>query len=207
MNDLVGAEGHFNYWPSVIDLLASALLVFLLLTYVQSTLRVEDLSVLAMKQRKSQFVEALKRSFGPELRQRNVEYDDGEVNSVLIRFADNVLFETGDYRLGGSGRQLIIKFRRFLNTNYAGINEIEVGGHTDSEPYPDGDTTFPTNNWDLSGARAAEVVYVLSSGAPGFDRDLLSANAYADNRPRSNIDRQNRRVEVRVIFSSRERPR
>ena len=76
-------------------------------------------------------------------------------------------------------------------------HQVRVQGHTDNVPIPS--ARYPSN-WELAGARAAEVVKILADNGIGEDR--LSAVSYGEFRPRASNDTpegcaKNRRIEIR----------
>jgi chemotaxis protein MotB len=78
-----------------------------------------------------------------------------------------------------------------------------VEGHTDNVPLDR--SAYPSNNWELSTARALSVVEFLSKAEPSFAA-VLSANGYSSNRPvADNVTQagrdRNRRIEIRLFFS------
>ncbi len=91
--------------------------------------------------------------------------------------------------------------RRFYNAlkkNNRTLNvEIRVEGHTDNWPIRGG---IYADNWELSSARALEVVKYLSS-VSGISEDKFSAQGYGEFRPISDNNTEegrskNRRVEI-----------
>jgi len=80
----------------------------------------------------------------------------------------------------------------------AGVNHVEVQGFSDNTPVSG--KTF-SSNWDLSGARAVNVVKFMIEN--GFAPDKFSAVAYGETKPAyPNISPEfrskNRRVEILV---------
>jgi chemotaxis protein MotB len=80
---------------------------------------------------------------------------------------------------------------------------VEVQGHTDNVPITGAlAKRFPTN-WELSAARATNVVRFLQEQAK-LDPTRLSASGYAEFRPKGPNDtaagrRQNRRIEIVLV--------
>ena len=77
---------------------------------------------------------------------------------------------------------------------------IEVQGHTDNVPIRGALAARYPTNWELSAARATNVVRVLQDEG-GVDPTVLSAAARSEYRPRASNDtdegrRQNRRIEI-----------
>ena len=84
--------------------------------------------------------------------------------------------------------------------------QVVVEGFTDNEPIgPALRARFPSN-WELSTARATDVVrYLVSKGVPA---NLMSAQGFGDSRPVASNDTaagraKNRRVEIVIAAASR----
>jgi chemotaxis protein MotB len=114
---------------------------------------------------------------------------------VRLIITDPGLFQSGmadistDFQRLLSGLSVIIRNKNF--------DEIRVEGHTDNMPI--NTPLFPTN-WELSGARALNVVKYLAF-QEGFDPAHLSAVGYGEYRPRADNTTvegrgKNRRVEI-----------
>ena len=78
--------------------------------------------------------------------------------------------------------------------------QVIVAGHTDDTPIAGGGYR---SNWELSAARAVSVVHYWLSNS-SIDSRRLSAQGYADSRPRAANDgpegrAANRRVEILII--------
>ena len=125
---------------------------------------------------------------------------------VFIRFADYVLFESGEADLDVAGLSVLATSAEVLSTI---SNPLEIEGHTDSRPTNGG--VWPSN-WELSGARAARVVRWLID--PGNLPDArLTAIGKADTKPVGSNNTaegraRNRRVEIvtRVVQTGGQAP-
>lgn len=113
---------------------------------------------------------------------------------IHLTLDDRLLFASGSARLTMGGGALLNKVARIIKP----LNRtIRVEGHTDNMPIATG--AFPSN-WDLSAARAVNVVKYLIDEA-GIAPHLLSAAGYGDSKPRAPNDSEtnrsrNRRVEI-----------
>lgn len=113
---------------------------------------------------------------------------------VRIRIDGQVLFETGQAEIVPEAKsmllQLAVPLRRYPY-------RLLIEGHTDDVPIS---TPNYPSNWELSAARAANVVrFLVAEGSIPADR--LSAVAYADTRPiRPNVDDESRARNRRVEF-------
>lgn len=124
----------------------------------------------------------------------DVEIADGR---ILLVLENDVLFDAGRARLSADGKRVVAA----VGSQLAGMKELEfqVGGHTDDAPIQT--ERFPSN-WELSTARAVEVVRLLE--ASGVDPQRLSAAGFGEHRPAaSNEDDEgrarNRRIEIALV--------
>jgi chemotaxis protein MotB len=120
---------------------------------------------------------------------------------LTVTILDRVLFPSGQAALTPEGARIIAKVATILAK--IGDRRIMIEGHTDNVPIRAPlSTRFPTN-WELSTARATEVVkHLLSQGKLGASQ--LSAVGRADTAPvASNVAeegrRLNRRIEIIVL--------
>lgn len=122
-----------------------------------------------------------------------------EQRGLVIRFADQALFDTGKADIRPEAEPVL---RRLAETLRPLENPIRVEGHTDNVPI--NTAQFPSN-WELSTARASRVVrFFIEQGIPVA---RLSAAGYADQRPVAPNDTpegraKNRRVDVVVLSLS-----
>ena len=137
-----------------------------------------------------------------------VEVQSGDItitrrgNELVVDVSDKILFDVGKTEIKERGQQILVQVASIL----AGFKDhiIQVGGHTDSARVvsPELVERYPTN-WELSTARATNVVRFLQehSTIPG---DRLLAAGFAQFRPaasnRSEQGRQkNRRIEIVLL--------
>jgi chemotaxis protein MotB len=120
-----------------------------------------------------------------------VEFRNG---MMIVKLPDNILFDPGKTQLKRAGQEAITQVAQILQ----GIadRKFQVTGHTDNVPIK---SKRFKSNWELSSARAVEVLKVMI--AAGMDPQRLSAAGYADTLPvASNADAvgrlQNRRIEI-----------
>lgn len=130
------------------------------------------------------------------------EISNGSLNlsvrdkGIVVTVLDRVLFDSGSAELLDSARYSLQKLGDALNRDFP-KNMIYIEGHTDNEPVTTGD--WPSN-WELSTARATQVVHFLSDIA-GVDPRRLAATGYGEFHPvapNNSLDgkRENRRVEI-----------
>ena len=116
---------------------------------------------------------------------------------LVVTFVDEILFTAGSAEMHASGRNAVDKAVPTLRSLTG--HWISVQGYTDSEPIgPALRGRYPTN-WDLSAARAVDVVRYLQ--AQGVNPGNLVAEGYAEFQPvASNTTPQgrakNRRIDV-----------
>ena len=96
-------------------------------------------------------------------------------DTVELRMKDNILFESGTAQLRQGGKTVLAKLIPLLKKDR---HQITVEGHTDNIPIAT--ERFPTN-WELSAARASQVVRLLI--AQGLPPQHTRAIGYADTRP------------------------
>ncbi len=112
---------------------------------------------------------------------------------AVITISDVVLFPAGKADMSNKGSDIMKQVSKILNQF---PYHIKIAGHTDNAPIH---TKVYPSNWELSTARACEVVRYLIS--KGLNPKLISAEGYAEFAPIATNDtksgkRQNRRVEI-----------
>jgi len=119
---------------------------------------------------------------------------------LTVTITDRVLFPSGQATLTAEGRQTMARVAEVLAK--AGDRRILVEGHTDDVPIgPDLRGRFPSN-WELSSARATEVVRFLSQSGVPVAR--LRASGRADTDPIAGNDTdegrsKNRRIQIILL--------
>jgi chemotaxis protein MotB len=119
-------------------------------------------------------------------------------DQLRVEMVDEVLFDSGEAALKPEGIAILRKVGGVLKKTEG--RSIEVQGHTDNVPIRGAlAERFPTN-WELSAARATNVVRFLQDEV-GVDPTALSATARSEFRPRASNDteegrRLNRRIEI-----------
>ncbi len=121
---------------------------------------------------------------------------------LVIDVSDKILFDIGKADVKGDGQKVLRQVAAALMRTKDRV--FLVGGHTDSAKVKSADVKerFPTN-WELSAARATQVVRFLQEkcGVPG--RRLVAAG-YAQFRPVANNAsedgrQKNRRIELALL--------
>jgi chemotaxis protein MotB len=116
---------------------------------------------------------------------------------LKVTIVNEILFPEGGWELNKAGEQTLEKIVPTLKTLQG--QRIEVDGFTDNVPIgPELKSRFPSN-WELSTARATDVVRFLV--AKGVNSNLLSATGFGDTQPVASNDTaqgraKNRRIEL-----------
>ena len=129
--------------------------------------------------------------------------EDIQIKGDRFIFQSEILFESGSTDIQSGGRvalsliaKTLIDLSNQIPTNLNWI--LQVDGHTDKVPIST--ARFPSN-WELSHARALEVVkFFIQQGIPA---DKLSANGYGEHQPISLGSspedlKLNRRIELKI---------
>ena len=112
-------------------------------------------------------------------------------NRLLVNMKDKMLFESGSAELSGTAVRVLRDVSRIL----ASVpNQVQVEGNTDNIPISTEE--FPSN-WELSAARAASVVHLMSR--MGVSPGRLSAIGYGEHRPVADNDSETGRQKNRRV--------
>ena len=119
------------------------------------------------------------------------EDDDFSVNInetvVMISIADNMLFNTGSYRLSSKANPLLQKLADVINSEES--LDVMVEGHTDSRTI---NTVSIADNWDLSVLRATSVVRKLQHEFNVAPEKLIAAGRSSYQPLAENDTKENR---------------
>jgi len=156
---------------------------------------------------KNKEIERLKGTYDSLVQELQEEIKKGEikVTQVLDRLSVNmveqILFDSGSADIKPEGLKVLERVGGILKK--VTDKQIRVEGHTDNVPIGGRlIDKFPTN-WELSVARATNVVKFLSEKV-GVDPRFLSAVGYSMYRPVASNDTkesraQNRRIEITLL--------
>ena len=116
--------------------------------------------------------------------------------NVYVSMENKLLFESGSWKVGNTGKQAIKQLGNVLAKNPEILILIE--GHTDTDPFI-GDQNL-NGNWDLSTKRATEIVKLLLNNKKIKPENLTAAGrgefiAVATNKTAAG-KAKNRRIEV-----------
>jgi chemotaxis protein MotB len=118
-------------------------------------------------------------------------------NRMIVRLGDTILFDPGKTDLKPEGKEALTQVTAVLkdlpNRNF------QVAGHTDNVPIK---SKKFRSNWDLSTARAVEVLNFMVGA--GMEAKRVSAAGYADQSPVAANDSsenmaKNRRIEITLV--------
>ena len=117
---------------------------------------------------------------------------------LAIVLSDNILFDSGKAEIKRRAYSVLDKVAKIIKRKVPDKN-IGIGGHTDNVPITHSSWD---SNWELSTARATNVLHYLAK--KGVSTDRLSATGYGDTRPvasnATEADRaRNRRVEIVIL--------
>lgn len=131
-----------------------------------------------------------------------------EGDEIHLKLVDKVLFAVGDDQLTDKGKSALDKIAKALND--LPDKQVWVQGHTDDQPIVippapkkkkgQKEAPAPTvrfaSNWELSAARALQVVHYLQDHGK-IDPTRLAALAFSEYRPVSKSNKAaNRRIEI-----------
>jgi chemotaxis protein MotB len=137
--------------------------------------------------------------FAPEVKSAKITISSDE-RGVVISLASDVFFEQGSAVLNiDETRDILLKLSKFFQDSELKNRRFRIEGHTDSTPVEN--ELYPSN-WELSSARAANVLHYLSDF--GVNEQQFSIAGYADTRPMfSNETKEgqayNRRVDIIIL--------
>ncbi len=112
-------------------------------------------------------------------------------NRVKVNMKDKMLFASGRATLSNTAVKALRNISRVLSKV---PNQIQVEGNTDNRPIHTEE--FPSN-WELSAARAASVVHLMTR--MGVNPDRMSAIGYGEHRPAADNDSEEGRAKNRRV--------
>ncbi len=148
----------------------------------------------------TQTYEDLTKKLEKEIQEGKVQINEMK-DRLTVTMVDQIIFPTGSADVSRDGKQVLDKVISILKD--VQDKRIQVEGHTDNVRIVSAiKKRFPTN-WELSTARATEVVRYLQEDG-GIDPHLLSATGYSEYQPVSPNDteegrQKNRRIEIVLL--------
>lgn len=155
---------------------------------------------------KEKAIAELTKTYDNLVTELNVEIKKGEIAVTQLRdklslsMVDKILFDSGSADVKKDGKKVLDRVAEILKK--VSDKQIKIEGHTDNVPIgPRIAKKFPTN-WELSNARATNVVKYLQE--KGIDPKLLSPSGYSEYRPVESNETdegkaKNRRIEIVLI--------
>jgi len=143
-----------------------------------------------------QAAEKLNAQLEKEIKANQVEIQKLQ-DEVKVTVANQILFSEGGWEIHRTGEETLDKMVPALRSLQG--QRVDVQGYTDDVPIgPELKARFPSN-WELSTARATDVVRYLTSR--GVDPSILAATGFGDTHPvASNATPEgkakNRRIEI-----------
>jgi chemotaxis protein MotB len=162
---------------------------------------------LSMKAEKAEQLEKATQTYQDLQKKLETEIREGQVqltemkNRLTMTMVDKIIFPSGSTEISKEGKAVLDKVVSILKD--VKDKRIQVEGHTDNvKIVSDLKKRFPTN-WELSTARATEVVRYLQE-AGGIDPNVLSATGYGEYQPVAPNDtdegkHKNRRIEIVLL--------
>ena len=123
-----------------------------------------------------------------------------EEAGLLLRFQDNILFDSGSADLKPESLEIMSYIAQLLNAEDFEDKFISIEGHTDNVPM--NSTRYPSN-WELSVGRSSNVVRFLVENN-NMDPKRISASGYSEYHPVAPNDNaenraKNRRVDILIL--------
>ncbi len=168
-------------------------------------LRSEKQRVEGELERREQELERLQSTYQALIADLESEIASGEIriaelrDGLTVNLPDSSFFDPGSVRVNSAGRQVLARVAEQLRSL---PHRIEVRGHTDDQPVTGALARRFPSNWELAGARAAEVVRLLAE--EGIDPARMRAVSFGEHQPLGPNETpeqraRNRRVEIRLI--------
>ncbi len=153
-----------------------------------------------------QDLEALKKIVEEHIKENNLENQilvNLEQRGLLLRFKENVLFDSGRAKLKPESKYILEFLSNLLANEEFSDKLIRIEGHTDSDPIINS-MKFPTN-WELSSIRAANVVrYFIEEASMEPQRfSIAGYSKYHPVQPNTTEENKskNRRVDIVILNS------
>ncbi|MCI1207857.1 MAG: flagellar motor protein MotB [Treponema sp.] len=138
--------------------------------------------------------------FAPDLKTNRITITSDE-RGLVITLAADTFFKEGSADLDiDSTRDTLLRLSQFFTSDELKNRRFRIEGHTDNTPVGS-NSKFPSN-WELSAARAANVLHYLADF--GVDENKFSIAGYADTEPQFSNDTPegrayNRRVDIIIL--------
>ncbi len=162
---------------------------------------------LSQKAEKAEQLEKTTQTYQDLTKKLEKEIQEGQVqitemkNRLTMTMVDKILFPSGSAQISKDGKRVLDKVVTILKD--IKDKRIQVEGHTDNVRIVSSLVKKYPTNWELSTARATEVVrYLQESG--DINPKLLSATGYSEYQPVASNDTEegkhkNRRIEIVLL--------
>lgn len=159
-------------------------------------------STLPSMERGKKLSTAMKKAvsaFAPQIKTNKIAVTSDE-RGVVISLAADAFFKVGSADLDiDETRETLLHIAQFLASDELAGRRFRIEGHTDEAPT---DSEVWASNWELSSARAINVLHLLTDF--GAQESQFSVAGYADTRPKfSNSTAEgrayNRRVDIVIL--------
>jgi chemotaxis protein MotB len=163
------------------------------LSQKQSTIQEQTKVIRQLHATKEKIEKSLREQI--EAQEIKIEEIEGKLKVTLV---DRIIFDTGSVVLNNKGKEVLLDLADSLRENKD--QNIVVEGHTDDVPIGLALIDKYPTNWDLSAARAIEIVRFLHEKG-WLEPERLSASAYSYYNPVASNDTaegrsENRRIEM-----------
>jgi len=166
--------------------------------------------VAEVSQEKESEIDRLKGTYETLVADMKNEIDQGQIkitqlaDRLSVSMVDKILFPSGEAEITPEGLEILDRVGTILEK--AEDKTIRVEGHTDNVPiHPNLQKKFPTN-WELSVARATNVVRFLQDkvGIDGKRLQVIGMSEYSPVASNTTADgrSQNRRIEISLLPES-----
>jgi chemotaxis protein MotB len=163
--------------------------------------------VAEVSQEKEEEIARLKGTYETLMADMKEEIDQGQIkitqlaDRLSVSMVDKILFPSGEAEITPEGLKVLDRVGNVLKNAEGKI--IRVEGHTDNVPiHPNLQKKFPTN-WELSTARAANVVRFLQEkvGIKGTRLQVIGMSEYSPvtSNETATGRSQNRRIEITLL--------
>lgn len=138
--------------------------------------------------------------FAPDVKTNKITITSDERGLVITLAADN-FFKEGSANIDiDETRETFLRLSQFFNEEGVKERRFRIEGHTDNSPVKS-DSGF-ASNWELSSARAVNVLHYLADF--GVNENSFSIAGYADTRPKFSNDTAegrayNNRVDIIIL--------
>jgi chemotaxis protein MotB len=160
-------------------------------------------SIETLQKAKEEKVKEVSNTYEQLLQNMKSEIAQGQVTiselkgKLTVNMEAAILFDSGRADVKSNGLTILLKMVDTLKA--VKDKAIRIEGHTDNVPIST--KSFPSN-WELSAARAINVCKFLQQ--QGIDSAILSAAAFAENKPVADNDTKegrakNRRIEITLV--------